>query len=132
MKLSLLADLLGSRAAEAALLHLFHHGETYGRAVSKDFNVSLDGVQKQLEKLAGLGILVSKWQGKTLVYSWNPKSRAASRLKDLVAVAYEGLSSQIREEKFAVRRRPRSKDKPIIYETGTGARLGVENGGTSP
>jgi DNA-binding transcriptional ArsR family regulator len=131
MKLSLLADLLGSRAAEAALLHLFHHGETYGRAVSQDFGVSLDAVQKQLEKLAGLGILVSKWQGKTLVYMWNPKSRAASRLKELVAVAYEGLPSQISEEKFAIRRRPRSKDKPIIYGKGAGAGLGAEKGGSS-
>ena len=115
MKLTLLADLLGSRAAEAALLHLFHYGESYGRAVATDFEVSLDSVQKQLEKLAGMGVLVSKWQGRTLVYTWNPKSRAAGRLKDLVAVAYEGMSPDVSEIKFATRRRHRSKDKPIIY-----------------
>lgn len=115
MKLTLLADLLGSRAAEAVLLHLFHYGESYGRAVSADFGISLDAVQKQLEKLAGLGILLSKWQGRTLIYTWNPKSRAATRLKDLVAVAYEGISPEISELKFATRRRHRAKDKPIIY-----------------
>ncbi|MEO7100937.1 MAG: ArsR family transcriptional regulator [Luteolibacter sp.] len=115
MKLTLLADLLGSTAAEAALLHLFHHGESYGRAVSADFEVSLDSVQKQLDKLERLGILLSKWQGRTLVYTWNPKSRAANRLKDLVSVAYDSLAPEISEVKFAVRRRHRAKDKPIIY-----------------
>lgn len=115
MKLSFLADMLGSSAAEAALLHLFHYGDSYGRAISADFGVSLDSVQRQLDKLERMGVLVSKWQGRTLIYMWNPKSRAASRLKDLVAVAYEGLSPQISAEKFAKRRGPRAKDKPVIY-----------------
>lgn len=116
MKLTFLADLLGSVAAEAALLHLFHYGESYGRAISLDFGVSLDSVQKQLDKLERTGILVSKWQGRTLVFTWNPKSRAAGRLKDLVSVAYEGLPPEISMVKFATRRRHRSKDKPIIYD----------------
>jgi DNA-binding transcriptional ArsR family regulator len=116
MKLTFLADLLGSIAAEAALLHLFHYGESYGRAISSDFGVSLDSVQKQLDKLERTGILVSKWQGRTLVFSWNPKSRAASRLKDLISVAYDGIPSEISNEKFATRRRHRAKDKPVIYD----------------
>jgi hypothetical protein len=80
-----------------------------------DFGVSLDSVQKQLGKLERTGILISKWQGRTLIYNWNPKSRAASRLKDLVSVAYEGISPDISNVKFAPRRRHRAKDKPIIY-----------------
>ncbi len=115
MKLTFLSDLLGSIAAEAALLHLFHYGETYGRAVSADFGLSLDAVQRQLDKLERIGILISKRQGKTLIYNWNPKSRASARVKDLVAVAYEGISPEISLEKFAIRRRHRSKDKPVIY-----------------
>lgn len=115
MKLTFLADLLGSLAAEAALLHLFHYGESYGRAISADFGVSLDSVQKQLDKLERTGILISKRLGRTLIYNWNPKSRAANRLKDLVAVAYEGISPEISGIKFATRRSHRAKDKPVIY-----------------
>jgi hypothetical protein len=115
MKLTILADLLGGSAAEAVVLHLFHYGESYGRAIASDFGVSLDSVQKQLDKLEKTGILVSKWQGRTLVFTWNPKSRAASRLKDLVAVAYDGISPELSAEKFATRRGPRTKDKPVIY-----------------
>ena len=115
MKLTFLSDLLGSRAAEAALLHLFHYGESYGRAIATDFGISLDSVQRQLDKLERTGILISKWQGRTLVFTWNPKSRAAMRLKDLVAVAYDGISPELSAEKFATRRSHRTKDKPIIY-----------------
>ena len=115
MKLTFLADLTGSRAAEAVLLHIYHYGESYGRAISSDLKVSLDSVQRQLDKLEGAGLLVCKRQGRTLVYTWNAKKRAANRLKDLVGIAYEGMSLEVREMRFSVRRRPRSKDKPVIY-----------------
>ena len=86
MSVTALAEIFGSRAAEAVLLHLFHHGVSYGRAVSSDFAISLDSVQRQLEKFERAGVLVAMRQGRTVVYSFNPRSRAASRLRDLVAV----------------------------------------------
>ena len=110
---SALNDLFGGRAAEAVLLHLFHYGETYGRAVARDFAVSLDSVQRQLERFERAGTLVCKQQGRTLVYSWNPKSRLATRLRDLVAVIHEGLGPH-KESLFKQRRQPRAKDKPVI------------------
>ncbi len=109
-----LADLFGGRAAEAVLLHLFHYGETYGRAVSRDFGISLESVQRQLDRFERAGTLVCKRQGRTLLYQWNPKSRLANRLRDLVAVVHEGLGAQVKEELFVERRQPRSKDKPVI------------------
>ena len=114
METTSLNDLFGGRAAEAVLLHLFHYGESYGRAVARDFAVSLDSVQRQLDRFERSGVLVCKRQGRTLVYAWNPKSRLASRLRDLVAVIHEGLSLQAKEEIFCERRLPRTKDKPVI------------------
>ncbi|WP_367874605.1 ArsR family transcriptional regulator [Luteolibacter sp. Populi] len=116
MSSTALADLFGSRAAEAVLLHVYHYGESYGRAVSADFAISLDSVQRQLEKFSRAGTLVSKSQGRTLVYTWNAKSRLAARLKDLVAVIYEGISAESRAEFFGTRRRPRAKGKPVISQ----------------
>ena len=110
-----LAEIFGSRAAEAVLLHLFHHGESYGRAVSSDCEISLDSVQRQLEKFERAGVLVAMRHGRTVVYSFNPRSKAAARLKDLVGVFYDSMSLEAKELLFAVRRRHRSKDKPIIY-----------------
>lgn len=117
MNSTALAELFGSRAAEAVLLHLYHHGESYGRAVSADFSISLDSVQRQLEKFAGAGALVSKRQGRTLLYQWNAKSRLAARLKELTGVVYEGIPLETRSQLFQVRRRPRAKDKPVIPRT---------------
>lgn len=115
MNFTALGEIFGSRAAEAALLHLFHHGESYGRAVSSDFGISLDSVQRQLEKFERAGILVAIRQGRTIVYSFNPRAKAAARLRDLVAVYYDSMSLEAKEQIFATRRRHRSKDKPIIY-----------------
>ncbi len=114
MNWTVLADLFGSRAAEAVLLHLFHYGESHGRAVSRDFSISLDSVQRQLDRFERTGVLVCKRQGRTLVYSWNPKSRMATRVRELVAVADAGLSPEAKETLFAERRQPRAKDKPVI------------------
>jgi len=109
-----LQDLFGGKAAEAVLLALFHDGEAYGRAIARDFGLSLDAVQRQLDRFERTGALVCKQQGRTLVYSWNPKSRMASRLKDLVAIAYDSLGPELKQQLFAVRRQPRAKDKPVI------------------
>jgi hypothetical protein len=106
--------LFGGKAAEAVLLSLFHYGEAYGRAISRDFSVSLDGVQRQLDRFERSGAIVCKRQGRTLVYTWNPKSRVAARLRDLVGVIYDGLSNGGKEALFPERRQPRSKDKPVI------------------
>lgn len=96
------------------LLSLFHQGETYGRAVARDFGVSLDAVQRQLDRFERSGTLVCKRQGRTLVYSWNPKSRLAARLRDLTGVVYDGLDLAAKQTHFPERRQPRAKDKPVI------------------
>ena len=109
-----LQDLFGGKAAEAVLLSLFHHGESYGRAIARDFEVSLDSVQRQLDRFERSGALVCKRQGRTLIYSWNPKSRISSRLRDLTGVIYDGLSIEAKQLLFSERRQPRSKGKPVI------------------
>jgi len=126
MKPTVLASLFGSRAADAVLLHLFHYGESYGRAVSADLSISLDSVQRQLDKFERSRVLVVKRQGRTLVYSWNPKSRLASRRKDLVAVVYDAIPLEDRMQMFRVRRRPRAKDKPMSNPPEPARQLGAE------
>ncbi len=108
-------EVSGGRAEEAVLLHLYHYGESYGRAISSDFGLTLFPIQRQLDKFEKAGVVVCKQQGKTVVFTWNAKSRFAKRMKTLVEVVYEGMSLEEREASFPVRRRPRSKDNPIIY-----------------
>ena len=108
---SALHELFGGRAAEAVLLHLFHHGETHGRALAMDFSVSLVSVQRQLERFARAGVITCRHQGRTVVYSWNPKSRLATRLRDLVAVVHEGMSPQAKAALFMVDKQPGGQDR---------------------
>jgi hypothetical protein len=114
---TVLQDLFGGKAAEAVLLSMFHHGEAYGRAIARDFGVALDGVQRQLDRFERSGALVCKRQGRTLVYTWNPKSRVSTRLRDLTGVVYDGLSQEAKEGLFMLRRQPRAKDKPVIRQS---------------
>ena len=111
-----LSELTGSKTAELCLLHLFHYGESYGRAIVDDFagRVTLLNVQRQLEKLELAGLLVSKTAGRTRIYTWNPKSPYVKPLKEMVRIQYESLSSEDRQNLFSKRRRPRRKDKPVI------------------
>ncbi len=114
---TVLQDLFGGKAAEAVLLSMFHHGEAYGRAIARDFGVALDGVQRQLDRFERSGALVCKRQGRTLVYTWNPKSRVSTRLRDLTGVVYDGLTQEAKEGLFMLRRQPRAKDKPVIRQS---------------
>jgi len=113
MKGGALSILLGSYTAELALLHLFHYGETYGRAVARDMNASLESVQRQLDKFERAGILISKLVGRTRLYLWNPKSPLAPKMKEMVREVYEGIPLERRVELFSERRRPRGKGKPV-------------------
>lgn len=115
MEMTILGDVLGGRAAEAVLLHIYHYGESYGRAIASDSEMTLFPIQRQLDKFEKAGVLACKKHGRTLVFTWNAKSRFAMRMKSLVEVVYEGMSLEEREGRFPVRRRPRSKDKPVIY-----------------
>lgn len=111
---TVLQDLFGGRSAEGVLLYLYHYGEGYGRGIASDLDLSLESVQRQLDKLEGTRVLVTRKLGRTLVFSWNEKSMVARKVKDLVATVYEGIPLEKRAKIFSVRRRPRSKDKPVL------------------
>lgn len=116
MEAGILAELFGSRGAELTLLHLYHHGETYGRAVAADMGVSLLTIQRQLDKFERLGVLVSREIGRTRLYQWNPKSIIAKQVQELVRTIYDSIPLSQREAKFARRRRPRAKGKPVMIK----------------
>lgn len=109
----MLEDLAG-KTAQKILLHLFHYGETYATAVSRDLSTTLGQVQRQFDRLENSGLLVSKLSGKTRVYIFNPKSPYTKPFKELIRIDYEGIPLKEREKMFATRRRPRRRGKPVI------------------
>ncbi len=102
------------KTAQKILLHLFHYGETYASAVSKDMATSLGQVQRSLDHLENTGLLVSKRSGKTRIYTFNPKSAYTRTFRDLVKIEYEAIPLTERTKLFSERRRPRRRGKPVI------------------
>lgn len=109
----MLDKILGSEIAMKIMLHLVHYSEIYPSAVAKDLELTLSAVQKQFARFEESGVLVSKLVGRTRVYMFNKKSKAATKFYDLVKVYYDGLSVKDKEKLFS-RRRPRRPGKPVV------------------
>lgn len=110
----MLEKILGSDIAMKIMLHLVHYGEMYPSAVAKDYELTLSAVQKQFARFEEAGVLVSKLVGRTRVYMFNKKSKAATKFYDLIKVYYDGLSVKDKEKIFSQRRRPRRPGKPVL------------------
>jgi DNA-binding transcriptional ArsR family regulator len=110
----MLDKVLGSEVAMKIMFHLIHYGEIYPTAVANDYKLSLSAVQKQFERYEQAGILVSKLVGKTRVYFFNKKSKAAIAFMNFIKIYYDGLSIEDREKIFSERRRPRRGGKPVL------------------
>lgn len=113
---SMLDKVLGSDIAMKIMLHLVHYEEIYPSAVANDYELTLSAVQKQFSRFEDAGILVSKLVGKTRVYMFNKKSKAANKFYDFVKIYYDGLSVKDKEKIFSLRRRPRRPGKPVVVK----------------
>ena len=108
----MLEGIFGNKTAERVLVYIYHYGEAYASAISKDFAVALNPVRQQLDRFEKAGVLASKEAGRTRIYSFNPKYPFTKPVKDLVALYYDSFSLADRQKMFATRRRPRRKGKP--------------------
>ena len=110
----MLEVIFGNSTAAKIMLYLYHYGEIYASGVSKDMNITLSQVQKQLDKFETAGVFVSKKIGTVRIYKFNPKAGTINKLKELVGVYYEAIPLSEREKIFNLRRRPRRRGKPVI------------------
>jgi DNA-binding transcriptional ArsR family regulator len=103
----------GSRSAAQALLFLQNYGEGHARRIAATFGVSPTAIQRQLRRLEAEGILVSRMTGNTRVFTWNPASPTATDLRHLLEAELERLPSEVTQQYFRQRQRPRRAGKPI-------------------
>jgi hypothetical protein len=111
----MLKYIFGNATAEKVLLHVYHYGSIHAAAVASDYGLAVTPILNQLERFEKSGVLVAKTIGKSRVYSFNPKTPFAKPIKELLKIAYESIPLDEREVIFKIRRRPRSKGKPVIY-----------------
>ncbi|MEA5488602.1 MULTISPECIES: DUF2250 domain-containing protein [Pseudanabaena] len=109
----MLKELFGGKTPEQVLLYLENYEEGYGKAIADTFEISLSSVQKQLQKFEDSGLLVSRSVGKTLLYTWNPRSPFVTPVRNLLAQRLKITAPEEIKAYYRQRRRPRKADKPI-------------------
>jgi len=108
-----LEGIFGNRTAERVLLYLEQYGEGYARGIAATFeDVSVSMALAQLKRFEAARLLVSRRQGRTLVFSWNPRSLFVDDVRALLRKALEALPEGERKRYFRDRRRPRRSGKP--------------------
>lgn len=103
----------GSRSATQTLLFLQNYGEGHARRIAATFGVSPTAIQRQLRRLEAEGLLVSRMAGNTRIFTWNPANPTAADLRLLLEAELGRLPSEVSQQCFRQRQRPRRTGKPI-------------------
>ena len=109
----MLEPILGSKNAERVLMFILARDQGYTREIARFSGADPDSIQKQLVKLERGGLLVSKSEGRTRLYRFNPRYSFLCELKALLHKALSFYPTDERERLTVVRRRPRRKGKPL-------------------
>lgn len=111
---TMLEGIFGNKTAEKVLLHIYHYGESYPSAISRDLKIANNPVVKQLDRFEKAQILSAKVMGRTRIYKFNERFPLTSPVKELIKRVYESIPLKQREQMFANRRRPRARGKPVL------------------
>ncbi len=109
----MLESLFGSVNRERVLMFISARGEGYAREIADFFKTDLSPIQNQLDRLEAGNIFVSKKQGKTRIYSYNPRFPFLEQLQAFIEKVIEFLPEKEKTRLFMVRKRPRRKGKPL-------------------
>jgi predicted transcriptional regulator len=109
----MLEALLGSAKKENVLIFIECRGKGYAREIAKFYNIPLTPVQSQLKNLEAGGVIYGVYEGKTLIYRFNPRYPFIAELRTLLNKVIEFYPEEIKRELLYDRKRPRRTGKPI-------------------
>ncbi len=108
----MLEGVFGNRTAEKVLLYLDQYGQGYARSIAATFDdVSVSMALAQLRRFEAAGLLVSQPQGRTLMFSWNPRGLFVPEVRALLQKALAALPEAEQRRYFRQRVRPRRSGK---------------------
>ncbi len=109
----MLEAIFGNSTIEKVLLFLYTYREGYGKQISDNFNISLNGIQQQMQRLEEGGVVVSQKKGNTRLYVFNPRYVFLKELEGLLSKAMDLVSEKELQKYYRKRTRPRKKGKPL-------------------
>jgi predicted ArsR family transcriptional regulator len=110
---TMLEPVLGNSTIEKILFALESYGQVYPLELSKMFDIPVNGIQQQMDRLENGGVVVSSMVGRTRLYQFNPRYPFLKELKALIQRAMEFLSEKEIQKYYRRRTRPRKKGKPL-------------------
>ena len=93
----MLEPILGSVSSERVLLFILVRGEGYGREIARFYNTDLDPIQKQLDKLELGHVLISRVEGRTRLFAFDPGYPFLEQLKRLLEKALSLYPGEVRD-----------------------------------
>ena len=109
----MIESIFGSSSKERVLVYLYAREQGYAREIARFFNVDLDPVQKQLERLETGGVIYSRRVGKTVLFAFNPRFPFLKELQALLEKVVGFYPEDMQEKLLMNRRRPRRRGKPL-------------------
>ncbi len=109
----MLEPVLGNGTIEKILFTLESYEQAYPSELSKMFDIPVNGIQQQMDRLESGGVVVSSMVGRTRLYQFNPRYPFLKELKALIRRAMEFLSEKEMQQYYRRRTRPRKKGKPL-------------------
>jgi hypothetical protein len=105
----MLHALFGSKSIEKILLFLLVNEKTYATQLHRVLDTPLTPMQKALERLEKEGILVSVFEGKTRVYSFNTQYPLLNELEALLKKAYSLLPPREKSRYYFIKHFPKER-----------------------
>lgn len=106
-----LEAILGNRTAAWVLLFIEAYGEGHALRIAKTYDLGLSMTQRQLKRLEGNGVLVSRVVGNTRLFTFNERNPTVRNLRRFLAAELELLPQNDVRKYFRQRQRPRRSGK---------------------
>jgi len=97
---SKLRYILGNATAEKVLLHVYYHNGATGRQISRDHNIDLDPVQKQLKRFEKGGVLRKERKGRSLIYYFDERCPYLEEIVGMLRKLYNGTPGWLKKRIF--------------------------------
>lgn len=108
-----LDSIFGNRTASLVLLFLEAYGEGHAQRIADTFEIGLSMTQRQLNRLEGNGVLLSRLVGRTRLFIFNERNPTVRNLRKFLAAELDLLSDDDVRKYFRQRQRPRRTGKPL-------------------